>query len=285
MPAPLITAAELHAVLGDSNVRVVDCRFDLGDPAAGRRQYLAGHIPGAVFADLDRDLAGPVTATSGRHPLPTVDALAATLGTLGIGKRSSVVVYDAGSGALAARTWWLLRWLGHDDVRLLERGLGGWTEQGHALQSGEVDVETQTYEPDVRTDVTVSTEQVVAHLDAASEFTLVDARDRSRFRGENEPIDPVAGHIPGAVNLPFTDLLDEQGGFLGPQDLRRKLAGVLGEDGESNWAVMCGSGVTACHLAIAAAVAGYAEPRLYAGSWSEWIRNPERPISTLPKPH
>ena len=280
MSSPLIGTAELDALLGDSRLRVVDCRFDLGDPEAGRRQYLAGHIPGAVFADLDRDLASPISATSGRHPLPVAEEFAVTLGELGIGSESSVVVYDAGSGALAARAWWLLRWLGHDDVRLLERGFAGWTAEGRPLERGQVDLDACDFVPAVREDVTIGTDEVAALVESASDLTLVDARDSSRFRGENEPIDPVAGHIPGAVNLPFTDLLDDEGRFLAPQKLRERFASVLRDNDASNWAVMCGSGVTACHLAIAAVVAGCAEPLLYVGSWSEWIRDPERPIST-----
>ncbi len=280
MSGPLIGTAALAACLSEPNMRVVDCRFDLGDPEAGRRDYLTGHIPGAVFADLDRDLAGPVTATTGRHPLPSVAEFAARLGELGIDNDSSVVVYDAGSGALAARAWWMLRWLGHDDVRLLERGIGGWTADGHPLESGEVNVEARRFEPDVRRGMTIGTEQLAERIAVPTDFALVDARDASRYRGENEPIDPVAGHIPGAVNLPFGDLLDDEGGFLPVEDLRSRIADVVGSDDQASWAVMCGSGVTACHLAIAAAVAGRAEPLLYAGSWSEWISDPTRPIST-----
>ena len=144
----------------------------------------------------------------------------------------------------------------------------------------ETDVDARSFEPDVRHGVTLSTGQIAERIGASSDFTLVDARDASRFRGESEPIDPVAGHIPGAVNLPFIDLLDDEGGFLPPQELRERFASVIGDDDDTSWAVMCGSGVTACHLAIAAAVAGRAEPLLYTGSWSEWIRDPERPIST-----
>ncbi len=280
MSGPLIGTAALAARLSEPNTRVVDCRFDLGDPEEGRRDYLAGHIPGAVFADLDRDLAGPVTASSGRHPLPSAAEFAARLGEFGIGNDSSVVVYDAGSGALAARAWWMLRWLGHDDVRLLERGISGWTTDGHPLESGDVEVDACRFEIDVRHGITIGTEQLAERIAAPTDFALVDARDRSRYRGESEPIDPVAGHIPGAVNLPFSDLLDDEGGFLPVEELRSRLAEVIGSDDSMRWAVMCGSGVTACHLAIASAVAGRAEPLLYTGSWSEWIRDPTRPIST-----
>ena len=161
----------------------------------------------------------------------------------------------------------------------MERGLSGWTAAGHALESGEVDVDARSFEPDIRQGLTIDTDEVVSLLDTPSAFTLVDARDASRFRGESEPIDPVAGHIPGASNLPFTDLLDDRGSFLPLEELRERFANVLGDDA-SNWAVMCGSGVTACHLAVAAVLAGVEEPKLYTGSWSEWIRDPERPIST-----
>ena len=280
MPTPLISAAELEARLGDADLRVVDCRFDLGDTEAGRREWLAGHVPGAVFADLDRDLAGSVSAETGRHPLPPVDVIATRLGELGIGNTTSVVVYDAGSGALAARAWWLLRWLGHEDVRLLERGLSGWTADGRGLESGETEVEPRSFIPEPRTGVTISTEQLAERMAEPSGFLLVDARDAARFRGEVEPIDPVAGHIPGALNIPFTDLIDAEGGFLSVPELRERFAQVHAHGNEVPWAVMCGSGVTACHLAVAAAVAGYPEPLLYVGSWSEWIRDAARPIST-----
>ena len=279
LQGPLIGAAELEARLGDPDTRVVDCRFDLGDPSAGRRDWLAGHIPGAVFADLDEDLAGPVDATTGRHPLPSVDAFATRLGELGIGNDSSVIVYDAGSGALAARAWWMLRWLGHEDVRLLERGFAGWTADARSLETGETEVEPRTFVPEVRAGVTISTEEVAARLRDSSGLKLVDARDAARYRGENEPIDPVAGHIPGALNIPFTDLIDAAGRFLIPAQLRQRFAEALGEGDAADWAVMCGSGVTACHLAVAAALAGRPEPRLYVGSWSEWIRDSDRPIS------
>ena len=219
-------------------------------------------------------------ASGSSYAVPRIAALAARLGELGIGNDSSVVVYDAGSGALAARAWWLLRWLGHDDVRLLERGLAGWLAAGHLLESGATEVDARLFEPHLRKGLTLSTEQVAQRTAAPSEFTLLDARDSSRFRGENEPIDAVAGHIPGARNLPFTDLLDDEGGFLPPDELRERFASLVGDDDEASWAVMCGSGVTACHLAVAAAVAGLPEPRLYTGSWSEWIRDPSRPIST-----
>ncbi len=280
MSGPLITASALEARLGDPNTRIVDCRFDLSDPEAGRRQWLNGHIPAAVFADLDRDLAGRVTAESGRHPLPPAGWLAKRLGELGIGNDTRVVVYDAGAGALAARAWWLLRWLGHEDVSLLERGLAGWTADDRDIERGEVEVSTRSFTPRLRDGVTVTTEEVEKRFGREGDSVLVDARERGRFLGEYEPIDRVAGHIPGAMNLPYGDLIEADGRFLSLESIRQRFADVLGEGDTREWAVMCGSGVTACHLALAAAVVGRREPALYVGSWSEWIRDPNRPVAT-----
>lgn len=274
LDSPLIDADNLAGRLGDDGLRVLDCRFDLMQPDAGRNAWLSGHIPGAVFADLDRDLAGPVRPDSGRHPLPDAGEFAATLGRLGISNDTDVVVYDAGSGALAARAWWLLRWLGHEHVALLERGFAAWVVDGHGTESGESVVAPARFRGSPRKELVMTTADVVA----ASNLLLVDARDAARFRGELEPIDPVAGHVPGARNLPFSDTLNDDNGFKPSDELREIWKGVLGEPAGQDWAVMCGSGVTACHLAVSGLLAGYGEPRLYAGSWSEWIRDPQRPV-------
>ncbi|MCP4301709.1 MAG: sulfurtransferase [Gammaproteobacteria bacterium] len=274
----LISAQELQSRIDDPDMRIVDCRFDLADPGAGRQAYRTGHIPGAVFADLDEDLAAPVSPESGRHPLPGVDTLAATLGRLGIGNTTEVVVCDAGNGALAARAWWLLRWLGHDQVRLLDGGYKLWVSSNRPVDKGDETVPVRQFLARPRHDRVLTTAELASDPDAIARMRLFDARDAARFRGEVEPIDTVAGHVPGASNLPFQVSLNGDGTWKSKADLVALWRNVLGDDRNSPWAVMCGSGVTACHLAISATEAGFREPRLYVGSWSEWIRDPARAV-------
>ena len=274
----LIDAHELKSRINDSDLRIIDSRFDHADPGAGRRAYLQGHIPGAVFADLDRDLAAPISPQSGRHPLPDVAEFAATLGRLGVTNASNVVVYDAGNGALAARAWWLLRWLGHARVRLLDGGLAHWIASAGPVVSGAEQVSETQFLPEPRDDMVLTTAELESDVDAIASMRLYDARDAARFRGEIEPIDPVAGHVPGSLSLPFPVSLDVDGRWKSQKALEQLWLSVLGEDRNAPWAVMCGSGVTACHLVISGVQAGYREPRLYVGSWSEWIRDPERPV-------
>ncbi|MDH3615982.1 MAG: sulfurtransferase [Gammaproteobacteria bacterium] len=274
----LISAQELQSRIDDPDLRIVDCRFDLSDPGAGRRAYLNGHIPGAVFADLDIDLAAPVTAEDGRHPLPDVKTLANTFGRLGIDDTARVVVYDANNGAVAARAWWLLRWLGHDRVRLLDGGIDHWLASAGAVRKGAERASLRSFIARQRHDRVLTTAELTSELDAIAKLRLIDARAAARFRGEAEPIDPVAGHIPGSLNLPFSVSLNDDGTWKAPAALEAIWLAVLGEDKSASWSVMCGSGVTACHLAISAIEAGFGEPRLYVGSWSEWIRDPERPV-------
>ena len=270
---------DLAAALGDSGLRVVDCRFDLLAPDAGREAYLQGHIPGAVYADLDRDLSGPVVADSGRHPLPAIEAAEAAFSRLGIDSATTVVAYDAAGGAIAARAWWLLRWLGHPDVRVLDGGLQAWLARGLPTESGPQEHGRRDFRASEVHGRVLATSELEIEIAAARPLRLVDARDAPRFRGESEPIDSRAGHIPGTCNLPYTDCLRQDGTWLDREALRRLLEPLLGEDGRIGWAAMCGSGVTACHLAISGLLAGYSEPRIYVGSWSEWIRDPARPIA------
>ncbi len=274
----LISAEALNEVLGSEGIRIIDCRFDLGDPDAGRRSYDAQHIPGAVFADLDRDLASAPSATSGRHPLPDAAGLASTLGALGIGNDTEVVVYDAGNGAIAARAWWLLRWLGHDKVRLLDGGLASWSIS-HALSSDVVAHDARRFRVKLRNETVITTDEVVAAGEDVASLNLLDARDRARFIGEVEPIDTVAGHVPGARNLPLTDSLTPDGLWKTRVELVGLWRSHFGQDTQMPWVAMCGSGVTACHLALSAMEAGYREPRVYVGSWSEWIADTARPVA------
>ena len=280
----LIAVDELMQLVDTPGCRIVDCRFDLMQPDRGKAAYLGGHIPGAVYAHLDDDLAAPVTAATGRHPLPDPAAFAATLGCWGISAASQVVVYDDASGAMAARLWWLLRWLGHRRVALLDGGLDAWIAAGGELQEAVPDVRPETFEADPDEGRVITTDELAAAVAGGEELLLVDARDAPRFAGETEPIDPVAGHVPGARNLPFAASLGPDGRWRSAGELAEAWRAVLGDDAPSDWSTMCGSGVTACHLVLSARIAGLPEPRLYAGSWSEWIRDPVRPVATGDQP-
>lgn len=279
---PLIDATELGRMLGAADLVVLDCRFDLMDAGAGRRAWLDAHIPGASYVDLDADLAAAPTADSGRHPLPDADEARRRFESLGVGDGSLVVVYDDRAGAVAARAWWILDWLGHRQVALLDGGFAAWTDAGLPVESGETVVESAALTVAPRNGQVIETAELASAPPGRMALPLVDARDERRFRGESEPIDPVAGHIPGAVNLPFTRLIDDNGRFRPVDEVRALFVEALGGRPEGDWGVMCGSGVTACHLAIGAEIAGLCRPRVYVGSWSEWIRDPQRGVATDP---
>ena len=279
-PGLLISVDELRPHLADAAWVVVDCRFNLLQPEKGRAEYRAGHIPRAVFADLDRDLAAPVTDTSGRHQLPEAESLAATLGRLGIGNDTRVVVYDYGSGALAARLWWMLRWLGHSRVAVLDGGFAAWRAAGGEVETELPQASVQRFRPRPDERMLIGTEELQKALSGDHPPPLVDARDRQRFLGEIEPIDTVAGHIPGALNFPFADSLNPDGRWRETAQLREQWVALFANELPADWIAMCGSGVTACHLAISAERAGLPAPRLYVGSWSEWIRDPQREVAT-----
>jgi thiosulfate/3-mercaptopyruvate sulfurtransferase len=274
----LIDADSLRAALGAPDLAVVDCRFDLMDAAAGRRQYVGGHIPGAVHADLDRDLSAPVEPWTGRHPLPAAGTFAARMGELGIGDESRVVAYDASNGSLAARLWWLLRWVGHERVAVLDGGLRAWTAAGGALEPGEAAPRPRRLHarPDPAVALGVAE---LERLAADPSHLIVDARARERFEGAVEPIDPVAGHVPGAVSHPFSANLGSDDRFLSADELRARWLARLGGRPPEALVAMCGSGVTACHNLLALEIAGLPGARLYPGSWSEWIRDPRRPVA------
>lgn len=274
----LIDAASLHARLDDPHWVVVDCRFSLMDTEAGRRAYQDGHLPGARYAHLDEDLSGPITPATGRHPLPDPARLARKLGEWGIGPGTQVVTYDDMGGMLAAaRLWWLLRWLGHEAVAVLDGGFPAWQRAGLPLTTELPVVQPKTFgaRPDDRLWLTTAQVQSLP-----AEMVLLDARMAMRFRGEMEPIDPVAGHIPGSVNLPTEGNLTPDGHFLPLAELRARFATILGDRPPAAVVHSCGSGVTACHNLLAMEAAGLRGSRLYAGSWSEWIRDPVRPVAT-----
>jgi len=274
----LISTAELAAHLGDPPWIVFDCRFSLADPAAGEHAYHQGHIPAAQYAHLERDLSAPIAAGSGRHPLPERDKLVAKLSDWGVAENGQVVAYDDAGGAFAARMWWLLRWLGHERVAVLDGGWRRWSEEKRPIAVNAIRRCPTVFAARPPLLAWVTSEEVQTAL-ARRAVHLVDARAPERFRGEVEPIDPVAGHVPGAVNHPFQDNLAPDGRFLPADELRRSFTRQLGSVRPEQVVHMCGSGVTACHNLLAMETAGLAGSRLYAGSWSEWIRDPKRPVA------
>jgi len=274
----LMPGDELMQHLADPQWVIMDCRFVLAEPDAGERAYRQGHIPGARYAHLERDLSARVTVDSGRHPLPDKECLAATLGAWGITLASQVVVYDDVGGAMAARLWWLLRWMGHAAVAVLDGGWGQWLQEGRAV-SPEVPPPAPpafTVRPPL-----VEWISSAALQDAMLHQTVqvLDARVAERFRGDVEPIDAVAGHVPGAINRPLQHNLAADGRFLSAAELRRQFTALLGPISPRQVVHMCGSGVTACHNLLAMEYVGLSGSRLYPGSWSEWIRDPSRPVA------
>lgn len=275
MAHPLITPPELHE--SRREVALFDIRWDLGDPAAGRERYLSGHIPGAVFVDLETDLCAP--EGPGRHPLPDPGAFAVTLGGLGVGPSTPVVVYDDCGGGVAARLWWMLRAIGHRaTVRLLDGGWQAWADAGYEVATGPVEPAPVRYPAPARGFAgTIDREGVRL----APGHLLLDGRRPERYRGETEPVDPRPGHIPGAVNLPWEANLEADGSLRDAGELRRRFQ-ALGAD-RRPVVVACGSGVTACHLALAMELAGLPRPLLYPGSYSDWSRS-DLPVVTGAQP-
>ena len=288
----LITPRQLVTRLEERDLAVIDCRFDLARPQWGREAYASARIPHAQYAHLDHDLSGAITASTGRHPLPPVDEMAARLGQWGIDAQVQVVAYDQGPGAYAARLWWLLRWLGHARVAVLDGGLAAWQAEKLPLDGTPLPgpgAQAQRVRPPRRFDPQPDPEMVVGTTEleelvrsgqiASADFVLIDARGADRFAGRNETIDPLAGHIPGARNHPFAGNVDAAGRFLDRGTLRERFAKTLEGVPPDAAICMCGSGVTACQNLLAMEVAGLKGARLYAGSWSEWIRDPKRPVA------
>lgn len=276
MPRSLLSVDALASQLDDPTIRIVDCRWYLGEPDRGRAAYESGHLPGAVYASLDADLSadeGP-----GRHPLPTPQAFSASMAALGIGEGTRVVTYDDRGGAVAARLWWMMTSQGRY-ASVLDGGIEAWVTAGHRVTTGRPVI------PDVRPLGARRWEGTVTLADVArrsEDVVLLDARSTERYLGDEEPIDPKAGHIPGARSLPLTDNLDADDRFLDPASIRDRMAGA-GWNGSTRSVAHCGSGVTACHLVLAAEIAGLPRPELYVGSWSEWSRS-DMPFATGPDP-
>ena len=276
----LITASELSAHLKDKNWAIVDCRFSLDNTERGQRDYLEAHVPGAVYAHLDKDLSGKtMRGKTGRHPLPELRAFAVTLSAWGIDAETQVVAYDDAAGSVAARLWWMLNWAGHRQVALLNGGWPAWRKAGLPVRGGPEYRQLKHFEPHEVQGAYVDGRQVL-EMTADSRYLILDARSASRFRGEIEPIDPVAGHIPGAVSAPFEQNLTPDGTFLPPDALRERFERLMKSVPPENVICYCGSGVTAAHNLFAIAHAGLGMGRLYAGSWSEWINDPVRPVAT-----
>jgi thiosulfate/3-mercaptopyruvate sulfurtransferase len=280
---PLIEPAELERRLGAQGPIIVDCRHDLVAADAGAAAYARSHIPGAFHAHADRDLASPITAASGRHPLPSVDAFRVTLRRWGVDPDSEVVVYDDSNGATAARLWWMLRWVGHSRVALLNGGWKQWLAHGGPQSADVPAAAAGTFQPRADRAQWVSTDEVAARVGKPG-LLLVDARGADRFAGRSEPIDVVAGHVPGAINHPFTLNLDSAARFLPADELRTRWQRTLAGRAPSEVIAMCGSGVSACHNLLALEIAGLSGGKLYVGSWSEWIRDRARPIATSASP-
>jgi thiosulfate/3-mercaptopyruvate sulfurtransferase len=276
----LIDTERLAGRLSDPALVIVDCQFDLHNPPWGEREYLAAHVPGAVYADLNRDLAGVKTGANGRHPLPDPAALTDTFGRLGIGPGVQVVAYDQDTGMYASRLWWLLRWLRHPAVAVLDGGLAAWRSEGRPTRSGAEQRAPRKFAG--HPDASLVAETTVVEQIAAGRATgqLLDARAAERYRGEIEPIDRIAGHIPTAANRFFKDNLDATGRFLSRDELRVQLAECLGSASPDTVVSYCGSGVTACHNLLALEHAGLQGGRLYPGSWSEWSSGERRPVAT-----
>ncbi|MGJ0485824.1 MAG: sulfurtransferase [Methylomicrobium sp.] len=275
----LITADALKAQLDRPDWVTVDCRFSLADTELGASHYRQGHIPNARYAHLDKDLSSAITAQKGRHPLPDVRALAQKLGNWGINNHSQVIAYDDAGGAFAGRLWWLLRYLGHDKVAVLDGGIKLWQKKGYPITTALPAIKPALFRPYPQETYWLTTEQVQNRL-ASRSICLIDARTPERYRGEVEPIDPVTGHVRGALNRPFQANLAASGEFLPAEQLRRQFQALTGDRPPEQIVHMCGSGVTACHNLLALEYAGLKGSKLYAGSWSEWICNKNRPIAT-----
>lgn len=272
-----MSTSDLAERLNHPELAVVDCRFMLDDVDWGRRSYAEGHIPNAVYAHIDADMSGAKTGTNGRHPLPDAAELRATFSRLGIDATMQVVTYDQDNGMFASRLWWLLRWMGHDAVAVLDGGLTQWMREGRPVSLDVVEREPRSFSGAPRDGMLVHAAEVEARLGDAS-FRLVDARAPERYRGEVEPLDKVAGHIPGAFNHFYKNNLGATGLFQSPAELRALLGAVVVGDSAKDVVGYCGSGVTACHNLLALEHAGLRGARLYAGSWSEWSSDPARPV-------
>ena len=274
----LISTAELAEHLADPDWAIVDVRSSLTDHTIGERNYLAAHIPGAVYAHLERDLSSPqIVGKTGRHPLPQVETISQTLSQWGIDSHTQVVAYDDNSGVYAGRLWWMLRWLGHDAVAVLDGDWRQWQREGRPTRAGVETRAARSFVAHVRPELVVTAAEIEARLGDPT-LHLYDARGADRFRGENETLDPVAGHIPGARSAPYVGNLDANGRMLPPAALRARFEELLGDTPAEDAIFYCGSGVSVANDVLAVQHAGLGMPRVYVGSWSDWISNGQRPV-------
>jgi thiosulfate/3-mercaptopyruvate sulfurtransferase len=274
----LISPAELHSSLGQPDTAIFDCRFYLAEPNQGFLEYQEQHIPGAIYVNLDQDLSGEIIpGKTGRHPLPDIQVINKRFSSWGIDNATQVLIYDNLNGAIAARLWWMLRWLGHDKAAVLDGGWEGWIKAQFPMSDQTPKLTRKEFSPRVQ-DHFLADLAYVEDIRQDPNYLLVDSRSAERFWGIDEPIDPVAGHIPGAVSAPYTENLNSEGFFLTEDELKERFENLLGEIPVENVTLYCGSGVTSIHNIIAMIIAGYGMPKLYPGSWSEWCADPDRPI-------
>lgn len=276
----IISAQQLNDISSDDNVRVFDCRFSLKDPQGGLKSYQAGHLPAAQFADIDTQLSSTMTESTGRHPLPDVDVFLAQLREWGVNNDTKVIAYDDISGAFAARLWWMMRWVGHNKVAVLDGGMQKWTDQGYSLSQQDASFTMGNFSGQANMDWLVDIDTVRSQLDN-NQITLIDARAVDRFTGKDQTTDPVPGHIPGAQNLPFGGNLTKDGFMQSPEVIKQRFANIIQDQSLTNVVNMCGSGVTACHNLLAQAVAGMPPTKIFIGSWSQWIRDSSRPVASI----
>ena len=275
----LVSTETLASDLGNPSWLIADCRYNLKDEDWGRAQYLGGHIPGAVFVDLGHDLAGSRTGTNGRHPLPSPETMAATFGRLGVGAGTQVVAYDQDAGPYASRLWWMLRYVGHDAVAVLDGGWAKWVREGRPVRSGDEQRPAATFTPRLRPDMRVTVDEAATRI-GNPVVLFVDARSPERFEGQPDPLDNVSGHIPGARNRFYRNNLAEDGTMRPPDALRADFTRVLGDRSADQAVMYCGSGITACQNLLAMEYAGVRGAKLFAGSWSEWESDSKRPVET-----
>lgn len=275
----IISALELVNHITNPNWAIIDCRFSLDNPERGRKDYVQSHIPGAIYAHLNEDLSDQIIpGKTGRHPLPNVETFAQTLSKWGIDSHVQVVAYDDKGGSIAARLWWMLGWVGHNSTAVLNGGWQQWIKNNYLVKSGVETRKFSTFVPRLRNELVLNANDVLRILNNPG-FRLLDSRSADRYRGEHETVDPIAGHIPGALSAPFADNLNPEGLFLPREELKTRFQTLLGNVPPERAVFYCGSGVTASHNLLALAYAGLGDARLYAGSWSDWITDPNRPIS------
>ncbi len=274
----LVSTADLAAHLADPGWAIVDCRFDLANTGWGEERYREAHVPGAVYAHLDRHLSGPKTGRNGRHPLPDLEQFKAHLGEWGVGPGVQVVAYDQDVGMYASRLWWMLKYLGHAAAAVLDGGMAKWVLEGRPTRPGEERRPPARFSGSPHDEMRMTVDDVErVRLDP--DYLVMDARAPERFRGETEPLDPVAGRIPGAVNLFYKDQMNPDGTFLSPESLRARYQALLSQRPPQNVVIYCGSGVTSAHNLLGMEIAGLPGAKIYVGSWSEWCADPRRPIA------